>query len=156
MGFRPVNASIGDALSVDQGLAGEEFLGAGYQIALHHDADNVWVPFGNLAGDVVAYNRLAAVVLVAVGVAEVDHDARLDAGLFHLPGGLGHALRRVVHRPAAAAQDDVAIGIAGGDEDGGLAVFGVAQEGVGMSGGQDRIDGDLHVAGGGILEAHRA
>src|ERR1039458_345660 len=67
VGLRPVDAGVGDALAVDEGLAWDEFLRAGHQIALHHDAEDVWVASGNLAGDIVAGNRLAAVVLVAVG-----------------------------------------------------------------------------------------
>ena len=50
----------------------------------------------------------------------------------------------------------MAVGIAGGDEDGGLAVLGVAEKGVRVGGGEDGVDGDLHVAGGGVLEADGA
>ena len=35
-------------------------------------------------------------------------------------------------------------------------MLGVAQKGMGVGGGEDRVDGHLHVAGGGVLEAHRA
>ena len=111
---------------------------------------------GDLGGYVVADYGLAAVVLARVGVAEVDHDARGEAGLFHLGRGLGDALGGVVDGAAAAAQDDVAVRIAGGDEDGRLAVLGVAEEGVGVGGGEDGVDGDLHVAGGAVFEADRA
>ena len=48
----------------------------------------------------------------------------------------------VVGDAAAAAQDDVAFGVAGGDEDGGLAVLGVAEEGVRLARGEDGVDGD--------------
>ena len=83
MGLGPVDAGVGDALAVDERLAGDEFLRAGDEIALDHDADDAAVAGGDLRGDVVADDGLAAVVLVAVGVAEVDHDARRDAGLLH-------------------------------------------------------------------------
>ena len=69
---------------------------------------------------------LPPVVLAGVGVGEIDHDAWLEAGLLHLSGGLGDAFGGVVHRLAAAAQDDVRIGIARGDQDRRLAGFGEA------------------------------
>ena len=94
----------------------------------------------------MADNGLAAIVLAAVGVRTVDHDARRQAGFFHQIRGLGHALCRVIHRLAAAAQDDVAIRISRGDKDGRLAEFGVAEESVRASGGEHRVNGDLHVA----------
>ena len=50
----------------------------------------------------------------------------------------------------------MAIRVAVGDEDGRLAVFGVAEEGVGVAGGHDGFDGDLDVAGGSVLEADGA
>ena len=100
MGFGPVDAGVGDALAVDEGLAGDEFLCAGDQVALNHDADDVRLSCGDLRGYVVADDGLAAVVLVAVGVAEVDHDAGLEAGLLHLRGGFGDAVGGVVDRLA--------------------------------------------------------
>jgi len=62
----------------------------------------------------------------------------------------------VVDHVAAAAQDDVANPDFQCDEDGGLPVLGVAEEGVGMCGGLDCVDGDLHVTGGCVLEADGA
>ena len=50
----------------------------------------------------------------------------------------------------------MAVRISGGDEDGRLAVLGVAEKGVGVGGGENGVDGDLHVAGGAVLEADRA
>ena len=65
-------------------------------------------------------------VFVAVGVAAVDHDLRADAGLLHLLAGFFYGGGVVVGGVATAAQDDVAVAVALGDEDGGLAVLGVA------------------------------
>lgn len=123
MGFLPVEAGVGDALAVDEGLAGDELLRAGDQIALDHDAHNPSIAAlaagaGDLAGDIVADDGLAAIVFAAVGMGEVDHDAGRKAGFFHLGRGLGDAFGGVVGRAPAAAQDDVAIRIAGSDEDG--------------------------------------
>ena len=95
-------------------------------------------------------------VFVAVGVAAVDHDLGADAGLLHLLAGVFYGGGVVVGGVAAAAQDDVAVAVALGDEDGGLAVLGVAEEVVGLTGGEDGFDGDLHVAGGAVFEADGA
>ena len=76
----------------------------------------------------MAHLRLPGVVLVAVGVAEVDHDAWRQTSRFHLCRGFGDALRRVVHRFSAAAKNDVAIGVSRGHKNSGLAMLGVAQK----------------------------
>jgi hypothetical protein len=93
------------------------------------------------------------VVLVAVGVAAVDHDLWLDAGFFHLLAGGLDGGGVVVGGVASAAKDDVAVAVALGDEDGGLPVLRVAEEVVGLAGGEDGFDGDLDVAGGSVFEA---
>ena len=54
MGFRPVDAAVGDAFSIDQGLARDELLGSCDEIALNHDTDDIAVAGGDLAGDVLA------------------------------------------------------------------------------------------------------
>jgi hypothetical protein len=77
VGFGPVDAGVGNALPVDEGLTGNERLCAGHQVALDHYAHDASISCGNLPGDIVADDGLAAVVLAAVGVGEVDHDARL-------------------------------------------------------------------------------
>ena len=109
MGFVPIDAAIGDALSIDEWLAWYEFLRSRDQIALDHDAEDAAVSRGNLCGDIAAHEALTSVVLVAVGVAAVDHDARGDAGTLHERCSFGNARCDVVHRIAAAAEDDVAI-----------------------------------------------
>src|SRR5580658_8762220 len=123
MGFWPVDAGVGDALAVDERLAWCELLRAGYEIALNHHAHNALLARRHLAGYVVADERLAAIVLAGVGVTEVDHDAGRGPRLFHLSDSVGNTSGSVVHHFAAAAQNDVRVGIAGGDEDGGLAVM---------------------------------
>ena len=130
VGFWPVNTAVGDALSVNEGLTRDEFLSARYEIAFDHDADDIAVAGGDLAGDVVADRGLPGVIFVAVGVTAVNHDARLDAGFLHAGDGVCNVIGCEIHRIPAATQDDVAIRIAGGDEDCGLTVFGVAEEGV--------------------------
>ena len=156
MSVCPVEARVGDALSVDEGLAGDELLRASDEIALDHYAHDAFIAGGDLGSDIVADVYLAAIVLAAIGVGEVDHDARGKVGLFHLRRGFGDALGSIVDRSAATAQDDVGVGISSGDEDGRLAGFGEAEKSVGVSGGEDGVYGDLHVAGGAVFEADGA
>src|SRR5690606_8846263 len=56
---------------------------------------------------------------------------------------------------AAAAQDDVAVGVARGLDGGGTALAVGPEERVLARGGDAAVDGDLHVAVGGVLEADR-
>ena len=153
MGFVPAYAGVGDALTVDKLFAGDQLLGSCDEVAFEHDAHDALVAAGDLACDVAADGGLLGVVLVAVGVAAVDHDARWDAGLFHLAAGFFDRCGVVVDGLAAAAKDDVAVRVAVGDEDGGLAVFGVAEECVRVACGHDGFDGDLYIAGGSVFEA---
>ena len=53
---------------------------------------------------------------------------------------------RAVVRLFAAAQDDVAVGVAVGVDDGGVAGFGYGQKVVRVAGGADSIDSDFQVA----------
>jgi hypothetical protein len=55
MGFAPIDAGIGDALSIDQWFAWHEFLRSRDQIALDHDAEDAAVSRGNLCGDIAAH-----------------------------------------------------------------------------------------------------
>ena len=86
-GFVPADAGVGDALAVDQFAAGDELLRSGDQIAFKHHADDAAIAGGDLRGDIAADGGLAGVVLAAVGVAAVDHDARRQAGLLEQPAG---------------------------------------------------------------------
>ena len=95
-------------------------------------------------------------VLLAVGVAHVDHHPGADAGLFQQAAGVMHRGIVVVGLAAAATQDGVAVWIAGGLEDGGMALLGDGQEDVRPLGGADGIHRHLNVAIGAVLETHRA
>ena len=86
---------------------------------------------------------------------EIDHQPRRQAGLGDFVAGDVHA-GGVVVRLLAAAQDDVAVLVADGRDDGGVAGLGDRQEVVRRVGGADGIDGDAHVAVGAVLEADRA
>ena len=159
MGGGPVYAAVGDALAVyeiAEGLAGDEFLRACHQVALDHDAEDVAVACSDLFGDLMADDGLALVVLAAVSVAAVDHDARVEAGGEHAAADFVDAGGVVVGGVGAAAKDDVRVAVAGGAEDGRLAVFGVAEKGMRLTRREDGFDGDAGVAGGAVLETDRA
>jgi len=143
-------------LAVDEGFAGDYFLCASDEVAFEHDAEDAVIACSDLGGYVASYAGLLGVVFVAVGVAAVDHDLRADAGLLHLLAGIFYGGSVVVGGVAAAAQDDVSVVIALGDEDGGLAVLGVAEEVVRLACGEDGFNGDLDVAGGTVFEADGA
>ena len=74
--------------------------------------------------------------------------ARLFAGGIDVGG--------VVVRLFAAAQNDVAVLVAGGRDDGGVSRLGDRQEMMRCLRGTDRVHGDAHVAVGAVLEADGA
>ncbi len=159
MGGGPVYAAVRDALAVYEfveGRAGFELLRSGDEIAFDHDAEDVAVAFCYLFCDFVADDGLAVVILAAVGVAAIDHDARVEAGVDHAPADFVYAGGVVIGGIAAAAEDDVGVAVAGGAKDGGLAVFGVAEEGMRDGGGEQGVDGYLHVAGRTVFESDGA
>src|SRR5690606_15319049 len=83
----PIDTSISNALTVHQWLSGDEILTAADQVTFdHHPADPL-IAARNLTADIFDNQRLASVVLVAVGVAGVDHDARLQTRLDHVLAG---------------------------------------------------------------------
>src|SRR5258707_2808416 len=113
--FVPADARIGDALAVRQRAAFLQILAAGDQMRFHHHADNPFVARSNLAADVRAHRNLVLVLLRAVRVARVDHQTRGKTGLADVGACRIDAVRVVVRR-LAAAQDDVAVLIAGGPD----------------------------------------
>lgn len=121
-------------------------------MALHHDTHDILLAVFQLGGYVAGDFHLAGVVFAAVGVAEIDHQARGNTGFGELCGS-GLDVFGTVIRLFAAAQDDVAVGIAGGVDDGGVAGFGYGEKMVGMGGCADGIDGDFEVAVGTVFEA---
>ena len=138
-----------------QRLAGLDVLAAFVQVALDHHAGDAGVTVGDLAGHVLGHVDLAAVLLAAVGVREVDHHLFAQAVLRQQLAGSIHVGGAVVGG-LAAAQDDVAVGVAVGLEDGGHAHLGDAHEGVRGLGCQNGVGCHFHAAVGAVLEAHGA
>src|SRR5690606_34486793 len=153
----PVDAGVGDGhavLQLRQSLV--DCLVAPADMAFHHEADDRVVAIHDLVGHVVHHQRLQGWVLVGVGVAAVDHDVRLDAGLFQLALAQGNADRIVVGLAVAAAQHHVAIAVAAGGDQRNLAFMVDAHEAMRAGGGLQGIDGHAEVAVGAVLEADRA
>src|SRR6056297_1735675 len=84
----PADAGIRDALTVGQRLVGNHVLSPGDQMTLDRRADNAGIPTGNLAGDILGHLDLPGVLLLAVGVREVDHQPLGHLGLAKLLEGL--------------------------------------------------------------------
>src|SRR5439155_17895411 len=154
-GLVPADARVGDALTVGESRSIRELLTAFHQEALEHHADDAALARGQLLGDGSRDVSLTAEVLLAVAVAGVDHHAWR---LRRLAQEREHALdvRAVVVRPgAAAAQDDVAVGIATGDNDPGETLLGHPRAGMRMRGRADRVDRHLDATAGAVLKADR-
>ena len=92
-------------------------------------------------------------VLGAVVVRGVDHEALAEPGRAQLVERRADARLRVVGLVAPAAQDDVPVGVAGRVHDRRDAADVDAGERVARGGGAHGVDGDLHVAVGAVLEA---
>ncbi|KAG1450799.1 hypothetical protein G6F57_016320 [Rhizopus arrhizus] len=136
-------------------MALHQFLTATYQMALDQHTDDALFAVFQLNGDVLDHLRLVVRVLQAVGVAGIDHQAGRQLGLGQRLAGLGNAACVVV-RLLAAAQDHMAVRIAGGRDDGGAALLGDRQEMMRIGGSPHRVSSDLDVAIGAVLEADRA
>src|ERR1700722_20769638 len=153
VGFVPVYAGISDALPLHQWFAWYQRLRARHQIAFDHHAEDATISGGNLCSDIAADQALTGVVFVAVGVAAIDHDAWRNAGFLHLLSSLGHSAGLVVRRLPATAEDDVTVRIAPGKQNRRLPCLRVPEEGVRIGRGDNRLNCNLHVARGSVLEA---
>ena len=149
-------AGVGDALAVFQlgrVVAGAELLRARVQVALRHHAEDAAVAGLHLLRD-VAPPATGARAACCCWRGCSRPSARCGSRPPPAPCRPRHLGGVVVGR-LAAAQDDVAILVASGLDDGGLAVLGHRQEVVRAAGGLDGVDGDLQVAVGAVLEADR-
>src|SRR6218665_2262105 len=154
----PTQAGIGDALAVFERaglvLAGRELLGACVQMAFDHQAEDAARAGGQLRRDIAGHVELLFVLLATVGMAAIDHQQRGQLGRLQVLAGGGDAGGVVVGR-FAAAQDDVAILVALGVDDGDLAIFVHRQEVMAPAGRLYGVGGDADVAVGAVLEAYR-
>ena len=136
-------------------LAFHDVLTALVQMAFDHQASNALVTRCDLCGHVSGHIDLAAVLLAAVGVRQVHHDLRAQAAFLQQLACSLHMGGVVIGR-LATAQDDVAVLVATGLEDGALAHLGHAHKGMAGLRSKNRITGHLHATVCSVFEAHRA
>ena len=153
----PVNASVGDGdtpLEAGRALLGN-LLVASAQVALNHDTDDAVLALADLVADDLGNLRLVVVVLERVAVRAVNHhDRTLALGLEGLASG-SDAVLVEVGALGATAEDDEAVGVAGGLGDSGETLLGHTHEVVLGSGRANGVDSDSEASIGTVLEAHR-
>src|SRR5699024_693958 len=116
---------------------------------------DAFVALLDLDGKVVGNDGLTAVVLVAVGVADVNHDAWRQPGLAKpLCGCLG-VFRRIIGR-FPAPPDDGAVFVSTSGNNGRVPPLGYRQEVMRLGSRLDGINGDANAAAGTVLEPYRA
>ncbi len=137
----PADAGIGNALPVNLRLV----LSAFDQMAFHHHAHNIVFAVFQLRGNILGNFHLPSVIFTAVCVAAIDHQLGRQTGLYQLFRRRFDVFGAVI-RFFAAAQDNVAVGIAAGMYNGGMPCFGYRQEVMWMTCRANRIDGDFQIA----------
>lgn len=151
-GLVEADAGVRDAHTVVELLTRGRTLATGVEVALDHHAHQALVAASDLLGENGRNLGLVLVILLAVGVAGVDHDAALDASFFKKPQGGADVLGIEVRARGAAAQDDVTGGVALRADDAREPLFRDRKKVVGVRGRADRVDSDLLVAARAILE----
>ena len=124
----PADAGVGDRLAVVERLAGRQILAAFVEMAFDHHAEDALLAGGHLRGDVVRRPRSGAGTacwLLACEKSIISRGARPASREF---GAGGLDAGRVVVGRLAAAQDDVAVLVAGGRDDGRVARLGDRKE----------------------------
>lgn len=121
-------------------------------IALDHNAHDSGFTGGDLLAEDSRDLGLVLMVLLRVSVAAVDHDTRREAVGFQLGLRLGYALRIVVGAFLSSAEDNEAVGVTDGADDGDDTGLGDGEEVVGVFHRADGVDGDVERAVGAVLE----
>ena len=150
-----VHAGVGDALAVGQRRRVARALTACYQEALEHHAGHAALAGGDLFGQGLRDRRLTAVVLAAVVVTGVHHEAPREPGRRDEIQCLGHVRGRVVGAAAATAQDHVRVDVPARRYDGSRSGRRHAEECVPGRRGAARVHRHLNVAVGPVLEPDR-
>ena len=151
----PPDAGVGDTLAIGEFRPFLYVLTAFHEEAFDHHGKDRRVALCPLRGYVFGDQELANVVLGAVGMAEINHDARREIFLHQELVSVQNVFFGKVRAGGSAAKDDVATSVTGGLDDGAHAVLRGSREPVGLTGGLHRVDGDLDVAVGGVLESDR-
>ena len=135
--------------------AGDQVLAPFFEVAFDHHAGDTPLAGRNLPGYVVCDCDLPLMLLAAVAVRNVDHQALAQTCGAQRVAARGH-MRGVVVGRLASAQDDVAVVVAARFEDGGHAHLRHPHEGMRRACGKDGVGRNLDAAVGAVLEAHRA
>ena len=81
VGLIPVETGIGDAQTIGEWISRGWILSSFFQKTLEHDPEDAFFPLGELVSDILRDPGLVHMVFLAVGVATVHHDRRLQACL---------------------------------------------------------------------------
>ena len=155
-GGGPVDATVGDAHAVAQGVLGlGEGLVAGGEVALQHRTHDGAVAGGGLNEEGAKDVGLQFGFLGRVVVRAIDEDGGREAGAGELFFGLDDVRGRVIGAAGPAAQHDVAVGVATGHDHGGCAVEVDAKESLRLGGGLDGVEGGFQGAVGAVFKAER-
>ena len=112
------------------------------------------IAVSNLLHHVLQHGRLSLGIFAAVAVTAIDHQRGNHTGLLRLGHGISHVFAGVVGAIGAPAQNDLAIRITAGGHRGSPAFGCDTQESLLLSGGHDRVDRHIAIAGRGVLESH--
>jgi hypothetical protein len=154
-GLAPAEAGIGNRDTMQEGHTFFPCLSAGVQVAFEHETHDGLTAFAELFKHFVGHESLSGVILLGIVMRTIDHDRAGDPFSGDRGFSLGDIVGFVVGASPSAAEHDMAIGIAHGLDDGGLAVGVDADEVVRGAGGSHGINGNLEAAFGSIFEPDR-
>ena len=130
-------------------------LAAFVEVAFNHQAHDAGITPGHLRGHIGSHFNLLVVLLAAVGVRQVNHQLLAQARGFELLASGLHIGGAVVGL-FAPAQNHMAVVVATGFKNRGLAHFGHAHKGVCRSRRHNRIHRHFGAPIGTVFKAHRA
>ena len=154
-GFLPSEAGVGDGDAMGQGDTLLPGLFAWVEIAFEHQAHDGMAAFAELAEDFARDQPLAPMVFTGVVMRTIDHDRTNDTLARDNVLCARHVFSLIIGFAAAASQDDMPVGVAGGLDDGGEPIGVDAQKMVRLLRGDHRIPRHLKIAFRAVLEADR-
>lgn len=123
-------------------------------ITLNHDTHDSSLPLGDLLSNISSNLGLVPMILERITMAAVNHESRRNALLLQGSFGLGNASSVVVGPPSAASQDNKAVLVSSGADNGNDTGLGDGQEVVRMPDGANGVNGNAQRAVGAVLESH--
>ncbi len=153
LGGLPVDAGVGDALAVGEcGWVVAEALVAGVEVALDHHGSDGLVTGGDLFGEVGGDFGLVLVIFEAVAVGAVDHQLGTHSTGVEKFDDAGDGVFVEVGAGSGPAENEMAVVVAGGFDDGAKSLAGGSEEVMAALGGLDGVGGDLDAAAGAVFE----